>query len=133
MNAQILCNWQPSHLDAATIKREFLQLCAARGVRLCGDSLEVRGPSDHAEARWRQYSDPAFDWHKDEGGALDRLTDRIVVMWSNVLPTEVAAGYERLKARDGDVLLVDNLTTRHRVPKGVEHANRWFVRGHVHK
>lgn len=138
MNAKVLTNWQPSRLDAATIEREFLALCRQHGLRICGNRCEVRSPQRHYTHAQEHPDDPAYGWHQDTHGVpgtslFDRVSDQITVMWSNVLPTEVARGHRRLRTRDGDVLLVDNLATKHRTPKGAELANRWFVRAHVHK
>lgn len=66
-------------------------------------------------------------WHRDSGGSPITL-----VLWSNIRPTQVRfTDGSLLKARAGDVMLIDNVEVQHRAPSN--QRGRWFIRARLKK
>lgn len=127
MNTRILTNWQPSKLDRETVRREFRRLLkkvlpSVKVSMTTHPGGDVREPPRHRERN------TADDWHKDCGGV-----DLLITIWTNIKPTEVRfSDGSLLEAKDGDVILIDNLEVEHRTPEG-SLEGRWFARARVAK
>lgn len=124
---RVLGNWQPSKLDYATIRGEFVKFLQSHGLQI-GDrpdvaEVAVRNPDWHS-GNDIPIGNIAFQWHKD-----CVAHDYYAAMWSNVLPTQIlrADGTE-LELQAGDVVLVENGVDRHRAPVEIRGADRWFAR-----
>lgn len=131
MKAGTITNWQPSSYDEHTIEREFKQVCRDYGLNVCGGNFEIRSPHTHREVF---DFDMATDWHRDVHGPFQEVHSDYIVMWSNIMPTQIKDEFgRRYDGAPGDVVVVDNSKVQHRAPKGVCRANRWFVRAHIHK
>jgi hypothetical protein len=128
MTTKILTNWQPSTLDRETIRREFRELVAGElSVSLDSVNMTRHEQGDVREPKWQV----PMGWHRDEG--INHQVDMSVVIWSNIKPTEVRfPDGSLLEARDGDVILIDNLECEHRTPEG-DLSGRWFARARVAK
>ena len=113
---RVLFNWRPRSLDHSLGDRLRRRLIRA-GFATHPYTVEVRDPEVN-----KQQNAAAQGWHQDSVGS--RL---MLVMWSNVRPTEIRfADDTLLKSRDGDVLLVDNDEAWHRSPD--DQRDRWFLR-----
>lgn len=115
---RVLTNWQPSRLDEKTIQ---LELRVLLGTLLLNAGIPmVRSPKEHEELGDLQ----EIGWHKDNQGK-----DCMLVVWSNLKPTEVRfKNRRRLRARDGDVILLQNGAVEHRTPADAIDGRRWFAR-----
>ena len=112
----VLFNWKPRKLDHSLGERLRKRLIRA-GLATHKFCVEVRDPEVNQQQNAR-----AQGWHQDAVGS--RL---MLVMWSNIRPTEVRyLDGSRLQLRDGDVLLVNNDEVWHRAPE--DQADRWFLR-----
>lgn len=118
-NTRVLFNWQPPVLDRSLDER-FRGRIAAAGFECIG-IVEVRNPG-----RNQYLDDKAKGWHSD-----DPSSELLIIMWSNVRPTEVRFANGRLLegTQDGDVILVDDNEAEHRAPE--DQTDRWFIRAYV--
>lgn len=117
-NTRVLLNWQPPVLDRSLGER-FRGRMAASGF-VCIGIVEVRDPGRN------QYIEAPKRWHRD-----DPSSELLIIMWSNVRPTEVRFADGRLLegTQDGDVILVDDNEVEHRAPE--DQTDRWFIRAYV--
>lgn len=124
---RVLTNWQPSALNAYTIKEEFRLLVTVQlnyRAERCG--VSTRSPRQHNELSTYSWYEESINFHHDASGCPGDM-----VMWSNRLPTEVRfEDGSILEAADGDVIFVDNLEVMHRIPNAAltPDNNRWFAR-----
>lgn len=111
METQVLQNWQPSKLDKVVISKEFSEILSqwflVFDVRILSND---DAPHPHVK-----------EWHDDEGLAY-------TVIWANKHPTEVVflRNQTLLETRDGDVILLNNLESRHRTPPSCP-LGRWIA------
>jgi hypothetical protein len=130
-STRVLINWQPTRLNESTIRREFRALVR----KLTGDAGKwLYGYSDGVELRGVGACHAPQGLHRDCHDEAQYL-----VCWSNCMPTTVVwPNGKRLKAKDGDVILINNLEVLHDSPvnKRGNHINycdcakyeRWFAR-----
>lgn len=112
---RVLTNWQPSDLSRETISLEFQVLLGSLGLLPCLPEVRFDPPDD------------VIDWHQDNSGS-----PCVLVVWSDQYPTEVRfRNGRRLKAVDGDVLLLQNERVFHRKPPTARGKKRVFVRAIV--
>lgn len=113
---RVVFNWRPRKLDHTLGERLRRRLIRV-GLVAHPYTVEVRDPDVN-----KQQNAVAQGWHRDSVGS--RL---MLVMWSNIRPTEVQfLDRSLLQLRDGDVLLVDNDEVWHRAPE--DQSGRWFLR-----
>lgn len=120
MKTQVLCQWHPSRLDKPTIFREFRELLESYGfvIKRRAD-VSVRDERDQRVLIER--NDRSLRWHDD-----GNLSGRLFAVWSNVFPTETSPP---IHACDGDVILIDNLNSEHRMTSNLNNIKgRWFAR-----
>lgn len=119
---RVVGNWQPSNLDKETIFVEF-QVEVNRIFDSSINSLSgmtIRNHADYAYLKERQ------DFHID---CPPKLTEQWLLVWSNFAPTLVLfADGSLLKAMDGDIILIDNSSVKHRAPEDFFHPDRWLAR-----
>lgn len=85
----------------------------------CG-RIDVRSPDEHAQAYAEILAQYPDGWHYET-----ECVGRHFAVWSDRAPTQVMFNDGRLlDAKDGDVILIDNLEARHRPPD----VARWFAR-----
>lgn len=128
METKVLTNWKPSKLDNRTIRVEFTELVESLGFSVEPQyGVEARDPEAGIIAH--KVSDVGKRWHRDGTG----IYQEHVVIWSNILPTEVLLpNGSLLEAKDGDVILLENQAVMHRIPaEAVDHPDRWFARAWV--
>lgn len=126
-NSRVIANFQPTYLGSATIIAEFralMQEILPRRLHERLGSAQLRGPGENRSLA-NDGTDGITHWH------WDASHQGYFVVWSNLVPTEVQlADGKRLKVKSGDVILVNNATSLHRLPraKTLRVRQRWFVR-----
>lgn len=119
MNTRVLGYWQPSadlsdqsYENQVRVGNQLKAFVTPFGYGYFGIQ-SVHSPI--GIALWN----PSFDWHQDKGQ---------FIIWSNIQPTDfLFYNGMMLEARNGAVILIDNLEGLHRTPFPI-HPARWLVR-----
>lgn len=128
----------PSKWRAWRIGRDLTALTKLLHLKPLKDS--VHGPQTfrawcdeelHAECGWRVYSNGAgSDWHQDGDTTPGSRMNNAMVLWSNRTPTEFLYKGRIYQPRSFEVILVRNLSCKHRRPGSVP-ERRWLFRQRV--
>lgn len=122
LGTAILGNFQPASLSEGAIRAGLVGFLLAHDLR-CG-LIDVRSPAEQEQAFFDIQAQYPDGWHYET-----ECVGRFFGVWSNHSPTEVrfVETSEVLRAEAGDVLLIDNLEVKHRMPRSAG-SGRWFAR-----
>lgn len=128
----------PKRWRAWYIGRQLTQLTRSKGLVPLDDPRH--GPQTfrawcdeelHAECGWRVYPNGAGgDWHQDGDTTPESRMDNAMVLWANRTPTEFLYKGKVYQPRPFEVILVRNLSCKHRRPGSVP-EKRWLFRQRI--
>ena len=113
---RVIGNWKPRKFTKEHISKQFPLVLKRLLGSYKGSYISVRVPSIE-----REHTQAVDQFHQDG------VTDCYFAVWSNVHPTEVKfKNGSRLVAKEGDIILINNLEVEHRRP--IVTKPRWFAR-----
>jgi hypothetical protein len=127
MDTKVLINWTPSEFETTTIEREFNEIVQSLlGTLEVYPDIEVRNPAYYKKEDLTK----VLKYHQDGIDTAERFGYiKHSIVWSNIFPTEILlVNGEKLKTKDGDIVLINNIKDEHKIPRAAIGSNRWFVR-----
>jgi hypothetical protein len=127
LQTRVIGNWQPLKLNDASIYYGLMAEVRKTTGKTEFLHYQIRSPKYYLGVNPNYYSH-LYEFHQD---ALGNRKELILVVWSNLLPTEVVTDNKLLETRAGDIVLINNLTSFHRAPNCLKESNglgRWMAR-----
>jgi hypothetical protein len=128
---RILGNWKPKNIkDLEDLGKRFQKKLKKLGLKAPAVwRMTLRDPSFNRDVA-NGFDPLGVEFHKDDDDAQIML-----LMWSNILPTEVISDKtgKPFQVKDGDILLLNNSAESHRAqPRAITETpiERWFIRIH---
>lgn len=125
---RILGTFRRGSLRGKWLRYHFQRFLWEHGFAVvASDAITVRAPSVHYPEDLK-----ITQWHQDGNHANYRPRNGhkfLIAMWSSTRPTEIRMKRSRrvIKIEPGEVVIVKNDLTEHRMPEGGM-VGRWFIR-----